>query len=161
VIEHVPAPSSATEAPETVQIEVLFEANETARPLDAAADSATGPWSARVSDGCVNVIVCACGAAVTWNVFVTGVAAAYDAFPACDAVIEHVPVVSSVTVVTETVQTLALFELKLTVKPLDAVAERMTGPWSTRVSAGCANVIDCACGAAVTWNVFVTGVAAA
>ena len=109
----------------------------------------------------MKAIVCACGAAVTWNVFVTGAAAAYDAFPACDAVIEHVPVVRSVTLVTETVQTLVLFEAKPTVKPLDAVAESTTGPWSTRVSAGCANVIVCACGAAVTWNVFVTGVAAA
>jgi hypothetical protein len=58
VIEHVPALTSVTDEPETVQTELLFDANETARPLDAVAASATGPWSARVSEGCVNVIVC-------------------------------------------------------------------------------------------------------
>jgi hypothetical protein len=48
-----------------------------------------------------------------------------------------------------------------TARPLDDDAESETGPWSTRVSAGCANVIVWDWGAAVTWKVRVTLAAAA
>jgi hypothetical protein len=39
----------------------------TVSPLEAVALRETGPWSARVSAGCGKLIVCACGAAVTWK----------------------------------------------------------------------------------------------
>jgi len=120
---------------------VLLDVNATARPLDEDADAETGPWSTRVSAGCANVIVCDWGAAVTWNVRVTDAAAAYVPLPACAAVIEQVPTATSVTDEPETVQMLVLFEESATPSPLEALADSDTGPWSTRVSAGCANVI--------------------
>jgi hypothetical protein len=156
VIEQVPVATSVTVVPEIVQTERLLETSVTERPLDADAESETGPWSTRVSAGCANVIVCACGTAVTWKVRVTSAAAAYVPLPACVAVIEQVPTETSVTLVPETVQTLVLFEVDETARPLDAEADNATGPWSTRVSDGCANVIACASGAAVTWNERVT-----
>jgi hypothetical protein len=111
-----------------------------------------------VSAGWAKVIVCA--TPVTWKVRVTFAAAAYVPLPACEAVIEHVPSATSVTDDPETVQTEPLFEANATARPLDAPAESDTGPWSIWVSAGWVNVIVCACGAAVTWNVCVTGTAA-
>jgi hypothetical protein len=101
------------------------------------------------------------GAPVTWNERVTSTAAVCDVSPACDATTVHVPTATSVTVEPETVQTPVVELAKLTDRPLEAVASSETGPWSTRVSAGCVNVIVCAPGAAVTWNERDTGVAAA
>ena len=43
VIEQVPVATRVTDEPETVQTAVLFDANETTRPLEAVADNATGP----------------------------------------------------------------------------------------------------------------------
>jgi hypothetical protein len=128
VSEHVPTATSVTLAPETVQTEELFEANATARLLDALAKIEIGPWSTRVSAGGGNVIVCANGAAVTWKVLVTGVAAAYAPLPLWDAVIEQVPTVSSVRVEPEAVHTEVLLDAMPTGKPLDAVAVNETGP---------------------------------
>jgi hypothetical protein len=51
---------------------------------------------------------------------VTGVAAEKSALPACVAVIVHVPSETKVTVVPDTVQTLAVLEEYDTVKPDDA-----------------------------------------
>jgi hypothetical protein len=132
------------------------EANETVRADDALAVSATGPWSTRMSAGCANVIVCASGAAVTANDRDTGVAAAYAESPVCVAVIVHVPDDSSVAVAPDTVHTLVVSDERETARPLDADAVRATGPSSTRVSAGCANEIVWAAGAAVTVNDFAT-----
>ena len=128
VIEQVPVATSVADEPETVHTDALFEANETARPLDAFADNTVGPWSTRVSDGCANAIVCESGAAVTWKVRVTESAAAYAPLPACDAVIEHVPTVSSITDEPDTVHTDPLFEPSETASPLDALADNETGP---------------------------------
>ena len=65
---------------------------------------------------------------MTWNDLLTGVAAAYVPFPACDAVIVHVPVVSSVTEEPDTVQTDVVELEKLTGKALVADADSDTGP---------------------------------
>jgi hypothetical protein len=135
-----------------VQTPVVELAYATARPLDAVAPSETGPASIRVSDGCGNVIDCALGAPVTWKDRVTSTAAAYVTSPACEATIVQVPTATSVTLEPETVQTDVVELAKLTGRPLEALALSYTGPWSTRMSDGCANVIDCAPGAAVTAN---------
>jgi len=57
VIEQTPVETSVTEEPETVQTFVVALEKTTGSPLDAAAESDTGPWSTRVSAGCANVIV--------------------------------------------------------------------------------------------------------
>ena len=73
----------------------------------------------------------------------------------------HVPTATSVTVDPETVQTDGVELANETTRPLDADALNDTGPRSTRVSAGCANVIVCVVGDAdVTEKDCVTGVAA-
>jgi hypothetical protein len=161
VTEHVPVAASVTDEPEIVHTLVSFDVNETASPLDDEAASETGPWSSRASAGCEKAIACDSGTAVTWNVRVTAEAAAYVPLPLCEAVSEHVPTATSVTLAPETVQTEELFEANATARLLDALAKIEIGPWSTRVSAGGGNVIVCANGAAVTWKVLVTGVAAA
>ena len=56
--------------------------------------------------------------------------------PACDAVIEHTPTDTSVTLVPETVQIAVELLTKPTVKPDEAVATKVTGPALTAVSAG-------------------------
>jgi hypothetical protein len=48
--------------------------------------------------------------------------------PFCEAVMEHVPIVRSVTTFDETVQTVVLLEVKLIVRPEEAVAVRLTVP---------------------------------
>ena len=55
----------------------------------------------------------------------------------------HVPVVSSVIEVPETVHTLAVAEVKTTVKPDVAVAESGGGVAEISKSAGAVNEIDC------------------
>jgi hypothetical protein len=82
------------------------------------------------------------GIAVTWNERVTSAAPAYVPLPACDAVIEHVPVATSVADEPETEQIPGVELAKLTASPLEALAESATGPWSTRASAGCVKMID-------------------
>jgi hypothetical protein len=103
-----------------------------------------------VSAGCANTIVCASGAAVTWKERVTSVAERYAALPVCVATTVQVPVARSTTDVPETVQTAVVDDVSETGRPLDADAVSATGPWSERVSAGCAKVIVCVSGAAVT-----------
>jgi hypothetical protein len=65
VIEQVPVVTRVTVEPLTVQTPVLVFVNDTASPLDAAADSETGPWSTRVSAGAEKLIVCARPGTVT------------------------------------------------------------------------------------------------
>jgi hypothetical protein len=166
---HVPVLESVTLAPATVQTLGVELAKLAARPLEAVADSVTGPWSTRVSAGWTNAIDCVPGVggegiAVTWKERMTSVAAAYVPLPACAATTEHVPTATSAVVAPVIVHTPGVALPKLMASPLDAVAESVTGPWSTRVSPGWTNVIDCAsaeAGAAVTWNVRVTSLAGA
>jgi hypothetical protein len=149
VIVHVPVDTSVTLEPLTVHTLVVALASETAKPLVADADSATGPWSTRVSAGWEKLIDCALGttgAAVTWNDREAGVAGAQIALPACVATIVHVPVETSVTLEPLTMQTPEVVLANDTGSPLTAVAISTTGPWSTRVSAGWMKLIDCALG---------------
>ena len=52
----------------------------------------------------------------------------YCAFPACDALIVQVPIASRVATLPETVQTDGVVDAKLTGKPEEAVAARLTDP---------------------------------
>ena len=64
---------------------------------------------------------------VTWKLWLTGVAAAKLALPACVAWIVQVPVATSVTVEPDTMQTGVVCELKLTASPDDADALTVNG----------------------------------
>lgn len=128
MIEHVPAATSVTEVPETVQTPELLETSVIARPLEADADREMGPWSTWMSAGCAKVIVCEIGAAVTWNDRVTSGAPPYVVSPACEAVIEQTPTAMSVTDAPEAVHTLVVVLENTTGSPLDAEAETVTGP---------------------------------
>ena len=81
--------------------------------------------------------------------------------PGCEAVIEHVPVATGVTVEPATVQMGAVVVASVTGKPDVAVAVRLTGVASVR-EPGFANAMVCAVKAAgVTWMLCDTAVAAA
>ena len=74
MIEQVPAATSVTVVPLTVQIGVVVEAKLTVKPELAVAESVTEPLPKTTEAGCVNVMVCA--ACVTSKLFETGAAAA-------------------------------------------------------------------------------------
>ena len=94
---------------------------------------------------------------------VTGGAAAYLAFPACEAVIVQVPAVTAVTAEPDTVHTPGVPEVNDTTSPDVADADnRTTRP--AVVPGGRPNVIVCRASrrrAGLTWNDRVTGGAAA
>ena len=105
-------------------------------------------------------MVCAVKAAgVTWKLCTTAVAAANWALPACDAVIEQVPVVTSVTVEPETEQTGVVVEAKATGICEEAVAVSETVPDPSTFDPGPVNEMVCEAG--VTWKLCDTAVAAA
>jgi hypothetical protein len=147
--------------PLTVQTLVVPEAKVTARPELAEAESVNSAPAVWVP-GSLNVIVCGCnGAAFTVKLCDTGVAAAQEALPACEARIVQVPAVANEAVVPCTAQTLAVSEAKLTGKPELAVANS-----NSEVPAACwpgeLNVMDCGFkGAAPTEKLRETGGAAA
>jgi hypothetical protein len=64
---------------------------------------------------------------LTWKLWLTGVAAAKVALPACVAWMVHVPTAIIVTVAADTVQTAGVVEAKLTARPEDAVALSVNG----------------------------------
>ena len=123
VMLQVPTVISDSVLPLTVQTLVAFDVKPTARFELAVATSAGGAVPRVWLPGDVNVMVCAInGAAATVNEFVTGVAAVKLALPAWLAVMLQVPAATSVTVLPLTVQTLAVFDVKLTARPELAVA---------------------------------------
>ena len=71
----------------------------------------------------------------------TSVAAAQLASPAWLAVIAQLPVWRSVSVVPETVQTLAVVEAKLTVRPEVAVADNVSGEAESEALGSAAKLI--------------------
>ena len=75
---------------------------------------------------------------------VTGVATPYVGFPACVAVIEHVPTATRVNVEPATVQTAGVFDVKATVRDEVAVAVRENGAVPKFTALRAANVIVCA-----------------
>lgn len=79
----------------------------------------------------------------TVKLFVTLGAALYVVLPACEAVMLHVPPVTSVAVLPETVQTVGVVEANETASPELAVAESVTVPPAVWVGI-VANVIVCA-----------------
>ena len=84
-IVHVPAVTNVAVVPLTVQTLVVCDANATASPELAVAESASGVPTVCVP-GLLNVIVCDCGgAAFTVKLRETGVAAAQVALPAWEA----------------------------------------------------------------------------
>ena len=80
--------------------------------------------------------------------------------PVCVAAIEHVPALTRVMVVTETVQTNGVVEAKVTVRPDDAVALSAGGA-VPRVCAAMVPKVMVWVVRVETTNVWVTGVAAA
>ena len=76
------------------------------------------------------------------------------------AVMEHVPMATSVTVTPETVQTEGLLEASVTARPELAVAVRVGGVELSVTAPNAPNVIVCGASAETT-NVWVTGVAGA
>ena len=72
-MEQLPADTSVTVEPLTVQIGVVVEAKLTVKPELAVAESVTEPLPRATAAGCVNVIV---WVACTLKLCVTGVAAA-------------------------------------------------------------------------------------
>jgi hypothetical protein len=144
--------------PFTVQTPVVSEAKLTARPELAEAESVSSAPAVWVP-GVLNVIVC--GSGFTVKLCDTGVAAAQELLPDCEAWIMQVPAVANVAVVPLTVHTVVVCVAKLTAKPELAVADRVSAVPAVCVP-GELNVIDCGCkGVASTAKLRETGVAAA
>jgi hypothetical protein len=96
---------------------------------------------------------------VTVKLCVTDVAAAKLVFPACEAVIEHVPAAINVRVLPDTLHTLEMVDVYETVRPELAVAVSVSGELARVVFGRAAKVIVCV--VAVTAKLCVTGGAAA
>ena len=62
-------------------------------------------------------------------------------FPLCDAVIEHVPLLTGVTFPADTVQTDPVLLVSETESPEEALAERLCSGSVVDIVVGCANVI--------------------
>src|SRR3954463_2623855 len=104
--------------------------------------------------------------AVTRNERVTSAAAAYVAFPDCEATIVHVPAAIAVTTAPATLQMLDVVVAKATARLLVAVAVSVTVGLLIEMSPGAEKVIVCdeptvATTTAVTWNELVTSAAGA
>jgi hypothetical protein len=121
----VPAATSVTVVPDTVQIPVVWELKVTVNPEEAVALTANGAAPRTRAESAPNVIVCE--ACVTWKLWSTGVAAAYVLLPACDARMVQAPPAISVTVAPDTVHTPVVREPKLTANPELALAMSVNG----------------------------------
>ena len=154
----VPVATSVTVVPETVHTGVVCELKLTARPELAVALTVNGTLPASVRFAIApKVMVWLLG--VTWKLWLTGVAAAQLALPACVAWRGQVPTETSGTVLPETVHTGVVCELKLTAKPELAVARTVNAaePYARFASAAKVMVwLPC-----VTWKLWLTAVAAA
>ncbi len=129
--------------PEVVQTLTVWDSKVTARPEEALALRVIGPSSSRLLAGRPSKAIVWLPLAIV-KLRSTAGAAFQLALPAWLALIVQVPVVWSVTVsplVPEVVQTLRVFDSKLTVRLEVALAASVTGPWSRRFSAGAVNVI--------------------
>ena len=130
---HVPAVTSVTVEPDTVQVCAVIAEKDTGRPELAVAVRATAPLPRTREPGLVNEIDCAAGGGgVTAKLCTTDVAGMKFALPAWLAVMEHWPAASSVTVEPLTVQIAPVVEAYVTARPEVAVADRITGVPSTR-----------------------------
>ena len=156
----LPADTSVSVVPLTVQTAGVLDVKVTAKPaLDVATSAGAGVPRVWLP-GELKVMVCTAGA--TLKVCVTGVAADVVLLPAWLAVTVQLPAVSSVSVVPLSVQTAAVDDANDTVKPVLAVATR-AGAATPRVCApGDVKEIVCVLNAAAsTWKLRATGSAAA
>ena len=142
VIEQVPAAIKVAVVPLTVQMLVVVEAKETAKPELAVAESVSCVPTVCVP-GLAKVMVCAVCAALTVKLCGTMAAAAYVLLPACVASMVQVPAAMKLAVVPLIVQTLAVVEAKETGSPEVAVADSVSGV-PTVCGPGLAKVIVCA-----------------
>ena len=133
---HVPVLINVTSVPETVQTVVVADANATVSPELAVALTVIDPVESGTLGKLGNVIVWL--ALVTWKLCVTGVAAAQFALPACEARIVHLPDFNSVTVAPDTVQTVVVVDVYLTVSPELAVALKSEWSGAIRLIRKCA-----------------------
>src|ERR1039457_1046801 len=155
----MPAETSVTVAPDTVQTDVGCELKLTGKPELALALTANGAVPKTWFERAPKVMVWL-PPGVTWKPWFTGVAAAQLGLPACVAWIVQVPTETSVTVAPDTVQTDVVCELKLTGKPELALALTANGAvpktWFER-----APKVMVWLPPGVTWKPWFTGVAAA
>ena len=121
----LPAATSVSVLPLTVQTLDVVEVNVTGRPELALATSVGGAVPSVWLPGETKVMVCDPGA--TLNERTTGVAAAKTALPAWPASTVQVPAASSASVLPLTVQTLFVVEVKDTAKPEVEVADSNAG----------------------------------
>jgi hypothetical protein len=157
VTVQVPAITSDSVVPLTVQTLSVVDAKDTASPEDAVATSAGGAMPRVWLPGDVKVIVWEPGATVKERE--TGAAAAKLALPAWLAAIVQVPAPASVSAVPLTVHTLNVVDANDTGRPDDAVATNAPAATPKVWLAGCAKVMVCVAGE--TLNVFDTFAAAA
>ena len=144
VTPQVPILVKVTTFPEMLQVPFWTILKLTARPELAVALSVNlrpSIWAGMA----LKVMTCDLSVAVTVKLCVTGVAALYTLLPGCEATIVQVPAASKVAVLPETVQTLLVEELKLTLRPELAVAVNATVV-PLALLPGAANVIVCAAG---------------
>jgi hypothetical protein len=117
---HVPAATSVTAPPDTVQTDVVCEVKVTGRPDDVLPVIVNGAvpntWFERGQK------MMLWPPSVTWNPWFTGVAAAQFALPACAAWRVQAPADTSESVDPDTVHTAGVVEEKLTARPDDALA---------------------------------------
>jgi hypothetical protein len=159
VTEQVPAPTSVAAVPLTVHTPSVVDANDTGRPDEAVAVSATGPAPKVWFAGVAKVMVC--GVRATSKEFETFGAAARVASPAWLATTVQVPAAASDKVVPLTVHTAGVVEANATVKPEVAVASSGAGAVPRTWLPGDAKVMVCGISAAATVKVCVTPCAAA
>jgi hypothetical protein len=134
----------------------LADEKLTAAPEDAVALTLNAGLPNTLFARVPKVIVWTAG--VTWKLWLTGVAAAKLVLPACVAWMLHVPALTSVTVDVDTVQTGDVVEVKVTVRPEDAVALTGNGAVPNAWSESVPKVMVWVAGA--TLKVWSTGVAA-
>jgi hypothetical protein len=153
----LPTATSVTVAPDTVHTAGVVEEKLTARPEDALALTWNGAlpnaWLERAPKLMVWV------PAVTWKLWLTGVAAAQFVFPACAAWMVQLPTATSVTVAPDTVHTPVVVDEKLTASPDDALPLTPNGALPNARFESAPKLMVWLPG--VTWKLWFTGVAAA
>jgi len=126
VMAQVPMANRFTVFPETAQMDGVVEARLTGRPDEAVALTAMDVTPETWLGTAAKVMVC--WAMVTAKVCADAGAAAYALFPAWVAVMPQVPMARRVTRFPETEQIVEVVEAKLTGRPDEAVALKLSGP---------------------------------
>ena len=140
----VPAATSVSAVPLTVQTAGVLDAKLTKSPELALAINAAGVVPSVWLPGDTKVMVCA--PAATAKLFVTGAAARKLAFPDWLAVTEQLPAAISVAAVPLTVQTVGVVDAKETARLELDVATRASGAEPTLWLVGAVKLMVCATG---------------